>query len=153
MKRNKFSVLIIAVTVVLVTISASVFLHLNHNDTVEESITVEKEGELYTVKVSDKGYNKKLPLMLSVSFKTDQQGKVIDESKVVDCNKTENLKYSNVRAYINSESENIVYLSVHAINVNKYNDQGVFKYCYDYNYEKKLRVDLDNLEVVYNEWL
>ncbi len=151
MKKKRTTILIIAVIAVVVTFSAFVYLHISKSDTVEESVTVEKEGALYTVKVSDKGYNKKLPLMLSVSFKTDQQGKVIDESKVVDYNKTETLKYSSVRAYINSESENLVYLSIHVINVNEYDKQGAFKYCHDYSYEKRFRIDLDKLEVVYNE--
>lgn len=151
MKKNRISILIIAVTIVLVIIFASVYFRSNKSNTVEESVTVEKEGALYTVKVSDQGYNEKLPLMLSVSFKTDQQGKVIDESKVVDYNKTETLKYSSVRAYINSESENLVYLSVHVVNVNEYDKQGAFKYCHDYSYEKRFRIDLDKLEVVYNE--
>ncbi len=151
MKKNRISILIITVTIVLVILFASAYFRSNKSNTVEESVTVEKEGALYTVKVSDQGYNEKLPLMLSVSFKTDQQGKVIDESKVVDYNKTETLKYSSVRAYINSESENIVYLSVHVINVNEYNKQGVFKCCHDYSYEKRFRIDLDKLEVVYNE--
>lgn len=70
----------------------------------EESITVGKEEALYTVKVSDKGYDKKLPLMLSVSFPTDRQ-----------------------------RNENLVYLSGHVINVNEYDKQGVFKYCHDYS--------------------
>ncbi len=151
MKKNRISILIIAVTAIVVIIFTSVYFRLKNSDTVKESVTVEKEGTLYTVKVSDQGYNKKLPLMLSVSFKTDQQGKVIDESKVVDYNKTETLKYSSVRAYINSESENLVYLSVHVVNVNEYDKQGAFKYCHDYSYEKRFRIDLDKLEVVYNE--
>lgn len=44
-----------------------------------------------------------------------------------------------------------MYLSVHVVNVNEYDQQGPFKYCHDYSYEKRFRIDLDKLEVVYNE--